>query len=50
MEVPFLVVSEADFAGKDSLQRLLTRWHAYYYYPLGALVSFSNRLGSITYF
>jgi fatty acid desaturase len=50
MEVPFLVVSEADFAGKDSLQRLLARWQAYYYYPLGALVSFSNRLGSMTYF
>jgi fatty acid desaturase len=50
MDVPFLVVSQAEFAGKDSLQRLLARWQAYYYYPLGALVSFSNRLGSITYF
>jgi fatty acid desaturase len=50
MEVPFLVLSEADFAAKDPLQRLLARWQAYFFYPLGALVSFSNRLGSITYF
>ena len=50
LEVPFLVFSEADFAGKDPVQRFFARWQAYYYYPLGALVSFSNRLGSITYF
>jgi len=48
--VPFLVLNEADLAGKDSVQRFFIRWQAYYYYPLGALVSFSNRLGSITYF
>ena len=50
IEVPFLVFSEADYAGKDPVQRFFARWQAYYYYPLGALVSFSNRLGSITYF
>lgn len=50
MEVPFLVFSADDLAGKDPVQRFFARWQAYYYYPLGALVSFSNRLGSITYF
>jgi fatty acid desaturase len=50
MEIPFLAISEDDLAGKDAVQRFLVRWQAYYYYPLGAIVSFSNRLGSITYF
>ncbi|HWC28905.1 MAG TPA: acyl-CoA desaturase [Dehalococcoidia bacterium] len=50
MEVPFLVLNESDYADKDRIQRFVTRWQAYYYYPLGALVGFSNRLGSITYF
>jgi fatty acid desaturase len=50
MEVPFLVLSEVDFSAKDPIQRFVARWQAYYYYPLGALVSFSNRLGSLTYF
>jgi fatty acid desaturase len=50
LEVPFLVLNESDYAGKDPVQRFFARWQAYYYYPLGGLVSFSNRLGSITYF
>jgi fatty acid desaturase len=50
MKIPFLVLSEADMAAKDPLQRFFSRYQAFYYYPLGALVSFSNRLGSITYF
>lgn len=50
MVVPFLALTRDDYARKDRLQRLAARWQAYYYYPLGALVSFSNRLGSISYF
>ena len=50
MEIPFLALSPGDYAAKDAFQRMATRWQAYYYYPLGALVGFSNRLGSITYF
>jgi fatty acid desaturase len=50
LQIPFLVLYESDLAGKDAVQRFVIRWQAYYYYPLGALVSFSNRLGSITYF
>jgi fatty acid desaturase len=50
LEIPFLAVSPKDYAGKDAAQRFTTRWQAYYYYPLGALVGFSNRLGSISYF
>jgi fatty acid desaturase len=50
MEIPFLALTPEDYSKKDSLQRFAARWQAYYYYPLGALVSFSNRLGSISYF
>ena len=50
MEVPFLALTHANYSAKDAAQRFTLRWQAYYYYPLGALVGFSNRLGSITYF
>lgn len=50
MEIPFLALTRGDYSRKDPLQRFAARWQAYYYYPLGALVSFSNRLGSISYF
>jgi fatty acid desaturase len=50
MEIPFLALSRRDYEGKDVAQRFTTRWQAYYYYPLGALVGFSNRLGSVSYF
>jgi fatty acid desaturase len=50
MEIPFLALSRKDYEAKDVAQRFTTRWQAYYYYPLGALVSFSNRLGSLSYF
>jgi fatty acid desaturase len=50
MEIPFLALSWKDYCAKDAAQRLVSRWQAYYYYPLGALVGFSNRLGSISYF
>jgi fatty acid desaturase len=50
MEIPFLVLNRAEFAAKDRVQRFVSRWQAYYYYPLGALVGFSNRLGSVSFF
>jgi fatty acid desaturase len=50
MKIPFLALSEEEIAMKDPVQRFFSRWQAYYYYPLGGLVSFSNRLGSISYF
>ncbi len=50
MEVPFLALTRTNYESKDSTQRLAIRWQAYYYYPLGALVGISNRLGSLTYF
>lgn len=50
MEVPFLALTLANYAAKDTAQRFTVRWQAYYYYPLGALVGFSNRLGSISFF
>jgi fatty acid desaturase len=50
MEVPFLALTETNYSTKDAAQRFTVRWQAYYYYPLGALVGFSNRLGSISFF
>lgn len=50
MEVPFLALTRSNFEEKDAAQRFSIRWQAFYYYPLGSLVGFSNRLGSITYF
>jgi fatty acid desaturase len=50
IEVPFIALSEADYDSKDPAQRFAARWQAYYYYPLGAIVGFSNRFGNLTYF
>jgi fatty acid desaturase len=50
MEIPFIAATEVLFQRKGGLQRRLARHQALYYYPLGGLVSFTNRLGSITYF
>lgn len=50
LEIPFIATSEELFAKKQGLQRLIGRWQAYYYYPMGILVGFSNRLGTSNYF
>lgn len=50
MEIPFVATSEYLYLKKGVAQRWLMKYQAYYYYPLGSIVSFSNRLGSITYF
>jgi fatty acid desaturase len=50
MDVPFIAVTRELFEQKDRLQRAVGRWQAFYYYPLGSLVAFTNRLGSLTYF
>jgi fatty acid desaturase len=50
MEVPFIAVSGEALARKAGVQRWLLRFQAYYYFPLGSIVSFSNRLGTVTYF
>jgi fatty acid desaturase len=50
IEIPFIALSTEDYESKDAAQRFTTRWQAYYYYPLGAIVGFSNRFGNITYF
>jgi fatty acid desaturase len=50
MEIPFIATSDELYRAKGGFQRWLVRYQAFYYYPLGAIVSFSNRLGSITYF
>lgn len=50
MEVPFLVLDPLDREQKDVFQRFITRWQAFYYYPLGAIVGVTNRLGSLSHF
>ncbi len=50
LEVPFIAMTRELLQSKDSLQRRLGRWQAFYYYPLGSLVGFSNRLGSLSFF
>ena len=50
LEIPLIATDEATFAAKGGLQRFLVRHQAWYYYGLGAIVSFSNRLGSMSYF
>lgn len=48
--VPFLATDVGQLASKRGLEARFLRYQAYYYYLLGALVSFSNRLGTISYF
>jgi len=50
MEVPFIAITKELFESKDRFQRALGRWQVFYYYPLGCIVGFSNRLGSLSYF
>lgn len=50
MEIPFIATSEELYLRKSGLQRWLVAFQAFYYYPLGAIVSFSNRLGAVSYF
>jgi fatty acid desaturase len=49
-EIPFIATSRAAYVSKSAVQRLAARYQAFYYYPLGAIVSFSNRLGTLSYF
>ncbi|MGE0688452.1 MAG: fatty acid desaturase [Dehalococcoidia bacterium] len=48
--VPFLVTDPNQLSSKTGLESKLLKYQALYYYPLGMLVSFSNRLGTISYF
>jgi fatty acid desaturase len=48
--VPFLATDINQLASKGPLESRLLKYQALYFYPLGALVSFSNRLGTISYF
>jgi fatty acid desaturase len=50
LEIPLIATSDVLRAAKGPLEHFVTRYQAYYFYPLGAVVSFSNRLGSLSYF
>jgi fatty acid desaturase len=50
MSIPFIAISEDDYVTKGALEKRLIRFQALYYFPLGCIVGFSNRLGTITYF
>jgi len=48
--IPFLATDVNQLGSKGPIESRLLRFQAWYFYPLGALVSFSNRLGTISYF
>jgi len=48
--VPFLATDVNQLASKGGFESRLLRFQAWYYYLLGAVVSFSNRLGTVSYF
>lgn len=50
IEFPFIATSKELFQKKKGLERMLIRYQAFYFYPLGAIISFSNRLGASSYF
>lgn len=50
VEIPFIATSRELYLKKKGIERALIRYQAYYYFPLGSIVSFSNRLGSVSYF
>jgi fatty acid desaturase len=50
LEIPLIATDEATYAAKGGVQRVMVRYQAWYFYGLGAIVSFSNRLGSMSYF
>jgi fatty acid desaturase len=50
LEIPFIAVTKDLYRNKRGLQRSLARWQVLYYYPIGSLVSLTNRLGSLSYF
>jgi len=50
IEFPFIATSGAMIKRKKGIERSFVRYQAFYYYPLGAIVSFSNRLGAFSYF
>jgi fatty acid desaturase len=50
MEIPFIATDVDLYLRKSALQRWLIKYQAFYYYPLGSIVSFSNRLGTVTFF
>ncbi len=50
IKIPFIATSLESYQGKTRLERLLIRFQAYYFFPLGSVVSLSNRLGTASYF
>jgi fatty acid desaturase len=50
VEIPFIATNAESYLKKRGFQRWLVKYQALYYYPLGSIVSFSNRLGTLTYF
>jgi fatty acid desaturase len=50
LETPFIATTREQYLSKPRFQRKLGRWQVFYYYPLLGLVSFTNRLGSLSYF
>ena len=50
LQVPLLATNQSLVASKNRLELLLLPYQAYYYFGLGLLFSFSNRIGGLSYF
>lgn len=50
VELPILSFTQERFYEKKGIIRLLTKYQAYLYYPIGSLVVFSTRISNINYF
>lgn len=50
VKMPLLSFTKDDFDRKKGLAKILKPYQAFLYYPLGSLVVFSPRLGSLKYF
>jgi fatty acid desaturase len=50
IEIPFIALNRKLYDDKTGIQKQLIKYQMYLYYPLTLLVSFSNRLGSTSYF
>lgn len=49
IELPLLSFTKEDYRSKKGVAKFIQRYQAYLYYPLGLLVVFSPRIGSVKY-
>lgn len=50
VEFPLLATSKELYQKKKGVEKFMIKFQAFYYYPLGGIISISNRLGASSYF